>query len=634
MGTQEMVSVMAGLPMKRAALNVILDKMFHRAITVSALSVALAFSGCGTKNAGEPATPPAAHKSEQSSGVNGLPDSHQEESSANVPASSLPLPSPLPPPPSPQPPVQDTTAPIVSDAAPVSGAMNVLSWELVGQKKNISVVFSEHVDLSTVTTGSLVLDPPAVVESVGIASSQVVHFTLSALEPATSYQVTFKKNGVKDFSGNFLANDFQWQFKTIVCGNGYGQMHCPQPPADNAQIEVAPSGGGDIQMTSHASSWVGEEYIIRPIGTGRLDTDKVVTCPDHYGVVEMMVRGGEIIDQVTRIGCRNIFHLDPNDHSPAAAVKYMDVSIGGGGGGEVTFKPYDNHVFTGWWTKTVPWDGAPGYFVGEFVPMASPVLGHLGVVSVINQQMSGGMSSIGNAGGDGSDYSYVPTRCPKGYFIKGVIGADDQSGYVKRLGAVCQRLAILGQPSSGEVSLYDGSEFGPLEGPGLGGAAGGYFRADCPAGKVIVSLEGRRGDVWDALTKIHCKAVDENGHPTGAIEKVDVIGGGGAGGGDFSCSMNDRSWTGWWIKRRLLGGNWVIGQITWNAVSANGICGAGLGPTANDGKWEADENGNPKEVEFSPTTHGCPSGYVLTGLKGLAGDYVSSLGGICHKRGH
>ena len=112
----------------------------------------------------------------------------------------------------------DTTPPTVSSVSPAQGATNVIVTS------NLSAVFSEAVDVATVTSATVTLVPQgsstplaAAVVYDGATKSVTLNPT-AALTPGTLYTGTVKggSGGVKDLAGNALAADRVWTFTTAA----------------------------------------------------------------------------------------------------------------------------------------------------------------------------------------------------------------------------------------------------------------------------------------------------------------------------------------------------------------------------------------------------------------------------------
>jgi len=109
----------------------------------------------------------------------------------------------------------DTTSPVVNAVVPTSGATGT------GVGSNITVVFSETMDSSTISSGTFEVRDASntLLSSTVTYNSSTNTATLdpaSVFQYSTTYTATVKggSSGVKDAAGNPLATDFTWSFTT------------------------------------------------------------------------------------------------------------------------------------------------------------------------------------------------------------------------------------------------------------------------------------------------------------------------------------------------------------------------------------------------------------------------------------
>ncbi len=109
----------------------------------------------------------------------------------------------------------DTISPTVSSVTPISSAVGV------DRDANITALFSEAMDVSTITPGNFELRdsstnlvPATVTYAAGYYTAQLD--PVSSLAYSTTYTATIKSGvtGVADLSGNQLAADYTWSFTT------------------------------------------------------------------------------------------------------------------------------------------------------------------------------------------------------------------------------------------------------------------------------------------------------------------------------------------------------------------------------------------------------------------------------------
>lgn len=167
----------------------------------------------------------------------------------------------------------DTTAPTVTATNPTSNATSI------ALNSTVSVTFSKLVDPSTITSFFTLVQQsngqPVAGSAVYDGNGPTLTFTPSVqLSPQTIYTATVKggANGVKDLSGNTMANDQVWTFTT----------GSPQPP---------PPGTSDLSSltwTSATNGWGPVEINMsngeQAAGDGHTISIRGVTYPKGLGV--------------------------------------------------------------------------------------------------------------------------------------------------------------------------------------------------------------------------------------------------------------------------------------------------------------------------------------------------------------
>jgi hypothetical protein len=137
---------------------------------------------------------------------------------------------------------QDNIAPTVVLAVPPSGQTNVVL------NTDVQVVFSEPIDISTLTTANVLLKNAAgtsvpVTITYAENTGTAIITPSSNLAPGTDYTVTIKGGpaGVSDIAGNRLASDFQSSFRTIVfAGATFSLWDNNATPATLADADTIP----------------------------------------------------------------------------------------------------------------------------------------------------------------------------------------------------------------------------------------------------------------------------------------------------------------------------------------------------------------------------------------------------------
>jgi len=102
---------------------------------------------------------------------------------------------------------RDSIPPTVISTHPADGDSATVNTTL-------SVLFSEPMDISTLTLGSLVLDPPAAGIVTPGGDTQMVFTPDAPLDTFQLYTATVT-TAVRDSAGNSLAADYTWQFRTV-----------------------------------------------------------------------------------------------------------------------------------------------------------------------------------------------------------------------------------------------------------------------------------------------------------------------------------------------------------------------------------------------------------------------------------
>ena len=135
----------------------------------------------------------------------------------------------------------DTTPPTVSSHTPVSGATSVPTSSI------ITIIFSEAMTSSSITTSTIILSPnPGY--SVNYSGGTTATITPTTLSSSTTYTVTVK-TGVKDSAGNAMISDYTWSFTTAGGGD-------TTPPGVSS---VSPSSGAtDVSLNTSISATFSE----------------------------------------------------------------------------------------------------------------------------------------------------------------------------------------------------------------------------------------------------------------------------------------------------------------------------------------------------------------------------------------
>ncbi len=399
---------------------------------------------------------------------------------------------------------------------------------------------------------------------------------------------------------------------------------------------------------------LGGFHIIAPVGGGRtviksnIHNDKSILCPKGQGVVGISVKAGARLDQVLAIQCRSIFDL-----GKGKSYNY-DIRVGGTGGGIHEFKATDNYVMTGFHLKAdVAQDISEaqdvlsddvtffyGPYISEFKPIAHLVTKQAGVVSSIIQPNMGVV-------GKGSPTAWMPVECPQGYFLKGIsaapaLGSKPKYTYVARVGAICEQLLTKDHPP---LSLVDGLnrnygyEFGPSFGVkdsdspigntrNLGGPGGAYFRKDCPAGQVIMGIQGYKNQgATVSIDGFHCKPYDQLNNAQAHWVSFDNKAGGANGNKQHivtAVAADGALINGFYSKAHRISGHQVV------EVQPYEVQLGGEGEIIENSALSSIGDSGHDDMAAS-AGHFCPDGFALTGLKGRAGSYIDSLGGICHR---
>lgn len=162
--------------------------------------------------------------------------------------------------------------------------------------------------------------------------------------------------------------------------------------------------------------------------------------------------------------------------------------------------------------------------------------------------------------------------------------------------------------------------------PTHGGNGGDDFSIDCGDDAVLVGVSGRKGS-WIDRISARCVKVAMDGKWLGSVFSRGQAGGDGGNSFTFDCprdsaigEMGGRY--GWYINRLILNcipasisTNQPAAEPTWNQVSATDsldVSSSQQGPTA----WNTDK---------------CPNSKPGRGFRGRSGNYVDSIGIVCHK---
>ena len=179
----------------------------------------------------------------------------------------------------------DIIAPVVTTTSPLNNATGISTGT------NITAVFSESLDVTSVNASTILLTAGATVIPVNISytagSLSVAVTPLSALTANTVYTVTLKggASGIKDMSGIALLNDYTWNFTTAVLDQ-LAPVSVIISPLNNAtvtvsqaltisgtssdagginRVEVSVNGGISWQTASGTTNW---SYSWTPTATG------------------------------------------------------------------------------------------------------------------------------------------------------------------------------------------------------------------------------------------------------------------------------------------------------------------------------------------------------------------------------
>jgi hypothetical protein len=176
--------------------------------------------------------------------------------------------------------VADTTAPTVSSALPASGATGV------ARNTSVSVVFSEPMTNTTLTTASVMLKKT----STGVAvngtvkrSGNTVTFTPSAnLAASTQYSATVT-TGARDAAGNPLDASFNWNFSTGAnVDSTPPQISGMDPPGYATNVALNRSIKARFSESMKASTLTTKSFKLKATSSGTL-VSGTVSASDIYG---------------------------------------------------------------------------------------------------------------------------------------------------------------------------------------------------------------------------------------------------------------------------------------------------------------------------------------------------------------
>jgi hypothetical protein len=164
-----------------------------------------------------------------------------------------------------------------------------------------------------------------------------------------------------------------------------------------------------------------------------------------------------------------------------------------------------------------------------------------------------------------------------------------------------------------------------------GGDGGERFRTMCGIGEVVVGYKLNSGDILDRLVSIVCKPLEKVARGTiGDFLEV-AVDGGGKGGGEIRLvtAHEGEAMVGWNSKMGLFSeGPYVVTEF--QPLSARILPEIGVINESREGdKFGLGSDGENNQANRDMTFNRCPDGYVLTGIEGLAGNYVDNLKGHC-----
>ena len=184
-------------------------------------------------------------------------------------------------------PVPDTQAPSVTFTVPADGATGV------AMGRNLAAVFSEPMDLSTITTATFTVQQldTSVAGTVTYTSVTATFHPTSALAANTRYSATIT-TAARDLAGNALARSYVWSFRTGAI-----------PDATRPMVIFAVPGDGDRDVVLNTNVSATFNEVMDPLTL----TTASFTLQD--GVAP-------IVGTVTQIGASAIFDpasdLDPD----------------------------------------------------------------------------------------------------------------------------------------------------------------------------------------------------------------------------------------------------------------------------------------------------------------------------------
>jgi hypothetical protein len=369
---------------------------------------------------------------------------------------------------------------------------------------------------------------------------------------------------------------------------------------------------------------LGPEQVIDAIG-GDGGTSNDIRCPSNQVMTGLKINDELVLNAVRGIYCKDLEHLE-DDSDPTSVDIYPAL------GNTIGRRPDDikapkGYAMSGFYLQTNN-NGSGVMVVGVFQPTIVKVNSTDGVdeSTAVNTATHYGI-------GGSSEKAWVPARCAVDYVMTGLkVHAGKYS--IAALGAICQRVYKAGEKPvevpAGELALGATYEFGPLV-YSMGGLGGGYFAASCAKeNQAMVGWITASGDVVDSIRQIACMDLNDIATKSGTPEFQPITAGGG-GGAHVTTFTPEEGYVmdGWNLVSEGYEVGFVVSSLEPTVISleTSGVGGTEkVGTKAGLGTFYA--GSYPWMAHSSPR---CPPGYVLTGVKGRAGNYIDALGGICRE---
>jgi hypothetical protein len=229
-----------------------------------------------------------------------------------------------------------------------------------------------------------------------------------------------------------------------------------------------------------------------------------------------------------------------------------------------------------------------------------------------------------------------PTETPKEVPPPAVVPVKPplpSSALHQKAGNLSERLGLTESPAPQKELALDGSDRTSFW-TEQGGTGGARFHANCGFGEVVVGYKLRSGDVIDRMDTIVCKSLKEVAAGTiGGFVDVPVENGGLDGGELHLITASEgEAMVGWNAKAGDYQPNdddTLTLIVEFQPLSARVLPEIGVINESREGDKFGLGADSRKNYAWEWTDNRCPDGYVLTGVQGLAGNYLDNLGGFC-----